>query len=114
MKKNLKVLGVLAATIMLCFAFISCAPSNLEKGAEKMQKAGYEVTISMSELNPENCDGSLIAMKGLSDGLWAFHFKSIDAATDYLDSLGDSKEHLTQDNKWVYYGSEEAIKAFTK
>ena len=118
MKSKLRVLTIIAAILAFCFALTACTPGNFDKGVDKMDKAGYEVT-ELTELiiNVEDCDGGFLATKGLSDTLLAAHFKSVKAATKYYDSIHDNTDddaHLTQDGKWVYYGSEEAIKTFTK
>ena len=115
MKSKLRVLTIIAAILAFCFALTACTPGNFDKGVDKMEKAGYVVVAKT--IDGEDCDGGFLATKGLTDTLLAAHFKSVKAATKYYDSIHDNTDddaHLTQDGKWVYYGSEEAIKTFTK
>ena len=109
MKKFL--LGLLAA--IMCIGMAACAPSSVEKAEEKMQEAGYKV-VAYSKDDAEGMVGGFIATKGLTDltnTMTAVLFDSSDAANDFYSTL--SETDATLDGKWVYWGADEAVEAFT-
>ncbi|MBR2623423.1 MAG: hypothetical protein IKD15_04275, partial [Clostridia bacterium] len=89
------------------------APSTVEKAEEKMEKAGY--TVLAYEKKEEGSVGGFIAKKGIVGGemLTAILFESKDAASDFYGTYSQIDTNAVLDGKWVYSGSEEAVKAFT-
>lgn len=126
MKKIITIIAVIALVAVLGVVLFACAPSSVEKATSKMTKAGYTVS-SYSTKDAEDSDGGITAVKANSlldwDGIYAMHFTSTKAAKKfYEDLIGSDKEdqkeakenNLKQDGKWVYWGSDAAVKAFTK
>lgn len=118
MKKFL--VGLLAA--LACFAMVACVPGDLAKAEAKMEKAEYSVTVSEGDaaqlLYGEECAGFMVATKTEGSGLLntkvytvtAILFETNAAAKAYAEG----KDDVEVSGKWVYSGSEEAVKAFTK
>ena len=100
-------------TAIMCIGMAACAPSSVEKAEEKMEKAGY--TVIAYEGKEEGSVGGFIANKGLIGGetITAILFESKDAATDFYGTYSQLDSNAVLDGKWVYSGSEEAVKAFT-
>ena len=122
MKKTvLTLIAVLALIAMVGVVLVACTPKDLDSAKKKMEKAGY-TCASASYDSYQGCDGSFTASRGglfSGDKLIAMHFESKEAAKKAYNNIqGDSKEdqieNLKQDGQWVYYGSNEAIKAFEK
>lgn len=100
-------------TAIMCIAMVACAPFTVEKAEEKMQEAGYKV-VAYSKDEADGFVGGFIATKGITDltnTMTAVLFETTDQASDFYSTL--SETGATLDGKWVYWGSEEAIKAFT-
>ena len=116
MKKFL--VGLLAA--LACFAMVACVPGDLAKAEEKMEKAGYNVLNH--EVKAEGYVGGIAAsLKGnnmigdafnavAGNGLIAILFETAADAKAYAED----KEDAEVSGKWVFWGSEEAVKAFKK
>ena len=126
MKRFLK---FLAAVSLTAFALLTsaCMPWNLDKAQEKMEKAGYTVTVSREDADKaDDCEGCIIAAKsgdGLlgilnTDTLIAFYFEDKEDATEFLADARGLYETIygtvKQDGKWVYAGTAAAIEAFEK
>ena len=112
--------GLLAA--LTCLMLVACAPSNLEKAEEKLEAAGY--AVKSYDLDAEGYVGGVVATKGGSLGsivggvldgnmFTATLFETTEAAKKYLEKQGENTNYV-QNGKWVYWGSEEAVKAFLK
>lgn len=127
MKKFL--VAILAA--ITCISFAACAPSNVEKAKDKLKDAGYTIVTASEEAVPyvEGSVGSIMAAKGGDtlaetftgggEALTAVLFESKSAAKDYYEKVKDEEAEdedqiIKQDGKWVYIGTESAIKDFTK
>ena len=99
---------------LTCLFLFACTPSSVEKAEDKMEKAGYTV-IAYSDKEAEGLIGGFNATKaeGLFDvdNIMAFFFETKDDAKKFAEKSGDD---VKQDGKWVYWGTEDAIKAFTK
>ena len=104
------IVAILAA--LSCLFLFACVPSNVEKAEEKMEKAGYTV-LAYSDKEAEGLVGGFIATKGLIGGesLTAVLFETVDDAKAFAEEIGSKAK---RDGKWVYYGTEAAIKAFEK
>lgn len=122
MKKTLKIIAIVATVSILALALLACVPSNIDKATSKMEKAGYTVS-SYTDKNAEDCDGGIVAVDGLIPVFYALHFSSSSKAKAYYeDAVGSSKEdkknaesyNYKQKGKWVYRGTDAAIKAFEK
>ena len=101
-------------TAMMCIGMSACAPMSVEKAEEKMQKAGYTV-VAYENKEAEGMVGGFVATAGISgllsgNTMTAVLFDSKDAATDFYSVANQAGAVL--DGKWVYWGSEEAIKEF--
>jgi hypothetical protein len=94
----------------------------LEKAEEKLEAAGY--AVKSYDIDAEGYVGGVVATKGgslgnivggLLDGnmFTATLFETKEAATKYFNELNEDTKAV-QDGKWVYWGSEEAVKAFLK
>lgn len=100
-------------TAIMCIGMSACAPSSVEKAEEKMQEAGYKV-VAYSKDDAEGMVGGFVASKGITDltnSMTAVLFESKDAASDFYSTLSETGAVL--DGKWVYWGAEEAVDAFT-
>ena len=122
-----KFLGLLLA-ICMCVFFVACAPSNVDKAKEKMEEAGYKVTVvgesaaellagvtAVNMMNATKSEGGLLNLQ--IETVTAILFEDATAAKNYYDSVKDDQkenESCKQSGKWVISGTEEAIKAFTK
>lgn len=101
-------------TAIMCIGMAACAPSTVEKAEEKMEKAGYTV-LAYSNEEAEGMVGGFTAKKGLIGGetLTAMLFDSKDSATDFYGTFSQGVKSAVLDGKWVYFGSEAAVEAFT-
>ena len=102
-------------TAIMCIGMSACAPSSIEKAEEKMQEAGYTV-VAYEDKEAEGLVGGFVATAGLSgllsgNTMTALLFDSKDAATDFYSTVSEAGAVL--DGKWVYWGSDEAVEAFT-
>ncbi|MBQ8319705.1 MAG: hypothetical protein IJX81_02390 [Clostridia bacterium] len=107
--------GILAA--LACFCLVACTPSSIDDAKSKMQEAGYTVEAYSNE-EAEGKIGGFIATKstGLlsSESITASLFDTKENATAYYEKVKVIHSDITQDGKWVYWGSEAAVEAFTK
>jgi hypothetical protein len=106
-----KFICALLATLA-CLTLFACTPSNVEKAEAKMKDAGYNVAAYKDE-EAEGVVGGFVATKGLNvlDSITAVLFKTKDDAKKFAEEMGSK---AVQDGKWVYFGAESAIEAFTK
>lgn len=116
MKKFL--VALLAA--LACFAMVACVPSNLAKAEEKMKDAGYHVVAY--DLDAEGYVGGISASLksdnilgdiGNAIGGKTMHAVLFETAAD-AKAYAKDKENVEVNGKWVFWGDEEAIKAFEK
>ena len=107
-----KFICALLATLA-CLTLFACAPSNVEKAEKKMEKAGYTVK-AYEDKEAEGAVGGFVATKGINlfDSITAVLFDNKDDAKAFAEAM--SALNAVQDGKWVYFGSEAAIEAFTK
>jgi hypothetical protein len=112
MKKFLSL--ILAALTCLCFA--ACAPADLDKAKEKMEKAEYSVVVTQEDatelLYGEKAVGMIVASTG---GLL-----NAKVVTAVLFEDAESAKALAKDQdgkaegKWAIWGDESAVDAFLK
>ncbi len=114
-----KLLSVLLAALT-CLFLVACAPADLDKAEEKMEKAGYNVVVdeTFSGLFDDDVVGSIIATKA-GDFLTATLFEDAKSAKEYYDKVKDEdadKEDqiVKKSGKWVFVGTEDAVEDFTK
>ena len=50
MRKTMRIAGIFLA-IMMLFTLTSCTPKTAEKGKEKMEKKGYNVVTTSTDVN---------------------------------------------------------------
>ena len=118
MKKFL--VGLLAA--LACFAMVACVPGDLAKAEEKMEKAGYKVTVADGDLivalYGEEVVGTVTATK--TEGSGAFNTKVYSVTAILFENnaaakfYAEDKEDVEVSGKWVFWGDESAVKAFKK
>lgn len=112
MKKILSLILV----VLTCLCFAACAPSNIEKAKEKMEKAEYSVTVTSEDaaelLYGEKAVGGIIAVTGglvNAKTVTAVLFEDAKSAKE-LAADKDGKA----EGKWAIWGDESAIDAFLK
>ena len=125
-----KIISILLAAFT-CLCLTACAPSDLEKAEEKMEKAGYSVVVTGENaaelLVGDDAEGMIVATKmegGLTnlktETVTAYLFESITDAMEYYkekkDDMDDKddKTVFKMSGKWVIAGTEQAVKDFTK
>ncbi|MBE5739287.1 MAG: hypothetical protein E7349_00345 [Clostridiales bacterium] len=116
-----KFLAAIFAFVM-CLALVACVPADLDKAEDKMEEAGYKVTVMSGDaaelLYGEEVVGLITATKAEGSGILntktytvnAVLFESSKAAKDYAED----KDDVEVSGKWAISGDEEAIKAFKK
>lgn len=125
MKNLIKSLSLVILLTVALLSFVGCAkPANLEKAKEVMSEAGYEVSVDYAAEDDEDGKvGTITAIKsqvGLlefkMDIITATQFKDAKAAKAYYDANIDPEAEgdklLKLEGKWVYFGTEDAIKLF--
>ena len=112
MKKLLTLIVSLLLIVTMAF-MAACTPKDVESAKKKMKEADYTV-IGYESKDAENLVGAFAAtnpLAPLTDTLVALLFEDKESAKDFAEKTG---ENAVQDGKWVYWGAEDAIKAFTK
>ena len=118
MKKVLSVITLLVCVVLL----VACAPKDTEAAAAKMKKAGYLSSTSVaSEVKEDGYVGSITGTKdslseALSSAYTAKLYKTSKQAKAAFNETKDAegKSDATLVGKWVFWGNEEALKAFKK
>lgn len=122
MKKFLKSLSLVFAVVMVGAVLCACVPSNLEKAKARMEDAGYTVvSIGKDDAEAEGLVGGILATKGalLSgvDTITAMLFDSKDSAEKFYEKYVNNQKQdddtlIKQSGKWVFSGTEQALKDF--
>lgn len=121
MRKTMRICGLFLAILML-FTLTSCAPKTAEKGKEKMEKKGYTVVttstdISFGSLYESKTEDVLVCSKEV-DGepctvTVLFYKNAADAKEAYKkskESDGDSKDYkVTRSGKVIVSGNKKAV-----
>ena len=118
MKKVLGVITLLVFVVLL----VACAPKDTEAAAAKMKKAGYLAATSVaSEVKEDGYVGQITGAKdslteALSTAYTAELYKTAKQAKAAYEKTqnAEGKSNATLVGKWVFYGNEEALKAFKK
>lgn len=121
MKKTIKSLLMVAVCVMLCFSLSACKPKNIDKAKSRLEKAGYTVMDYEVEEDAEDVVGAILASNfekvNEIDGMIAILFENKGSAKDYYESVTENngKSMVGEwelSGKWVYSGTERAVKAF--
>lgn len=115
MKKLLKLLSVSLVAILTAVMLIACAPADLDKAEEKMEKLDYIVEAQEIEDNEDGIVGMiLIREDGLSlNMLYAVLFDSSKSAKDYFDEKnGEDEDNVWLEGKWILSGDEDIYEDF--
>ncbi len=115
MKKTIRLVALFLVICMTGMFLIACVPSSIDAAKEKMVKSGYSVS-DYTDNDSEGFVGGIYAYKGLfiapDSSLTALLFQTEEDAVDAANNLSFTSPTL--DGKWIYYGDEDAVKAFTK
>ena len=116
MKKFLRTLCIALVAIVTGVAITACKPGSIEKAETKMEKAGYTVLAYDVSDDAEGFVGGFIAMDiSAGESMCAILFESKEDAEKYAE-LNTKTEYgeVKVEGKWIFAGSEGAIKAFKK
>ena len=116
MKKVLRTLCIALVAIVTGVAITACKPGSIEKAQSKMENAGYTVLAYENNEDIEGFVGGIIAMDvSAGESMVAILFESKDDAEKYAE-LNSKTEYgeIKVEGKWIFAGSEGAIKAFKK
>lgn len=108
MKKLLTLIVSLLLIVTMAF-MAACTPKDVESAKAKMDEAGY-IVVGYENKDAEGLVGGFVATK-ITETITAALFDDKESAKDFAEAMG---EKAVQDGKWVYFGSEGAIKDFTK
>ncbi len=106
MKKLFKLFSLLLAA-GLFLTLTACAPKNMDAAKEKLEDKGYTVVV---------VNNYFVANKGLINGetitgyLYESKKEAKDAIAEIEEKAGDLE--VKQSGKWIYFGTEEAMKDF--
>ena len=102
---------------ILSFGFILFGPKTLEKAESKMEDAGYHVVVmegALAEVTAKDCVGYIIAIKS-DDALTAVLFEDAEDAKTFFEKWEpEENQSVKKTGKWVYMGTENALKDFVK
>ena len=121
MKKVFKSVFMVALCFMLGVGLTACKPKNVDKAISRMEDAGYTIVGYTDGEDAEGYVGGFVASNVESvteiDGMMAMLFDSKSSAEEYFNSITE-KENKSMfgewvlDGKWVYTGSDAAVRAF--
>ncbi len=116
MKKFLRTLCIALVAIVTGVAVTACKPSNIDKAEAKMEKAGYTVLAYSNDDKAEGFVGGFIAMDiSAGESMLAILFESKDDAEKYAEVEKKTEYgEIKVEGKWVFAGTEQAIKDFKK
>lgn len=113
MKKILRTMSLALVAVLACLVMVGCAPANVEKAEAKMEKAGYTVFAYEGSKDAEGFVGGMMATKILDgEAIVAILFDSKENAEEFAKTFTRSEGKTNVAGKWVYAGSEEAVKVF--
>ena len=121
MKKVLKSVFMVALCFMFGLGLTACKPKNVDKAISRMEKAGYTIVGYTDGEDAEGYVDGFVASNVESvneiDGMMALLFESKSDAKEYFNSITENENksmfgEWVLDGKWVYTGSEAAVKAF--
>lgn len=121
MKKFLRAICMAFVVVIAGVALTACKPGSVEKAETKMKDAEYTV-IAYEVKDAEGFVGGFTASKisvgnGVDfDGMIALLFDSKDNAAEFGENFETESKYgeVKVDGKWVYAGTEDAVKAFLK
>lgn len=119
MKKISAFLACVALAAIVVATLTACVPSDLEKAKEKLKDAGY-ATVSF-QASHKGLQGTILATKGLDASINAYFFKDAKSAKAALKKIEDDNKDgkgnesgIKSKGKWIYFGTEQAVKDFEK
>lgn len=115
MKKGSKLLSLACLFVVSTSLLTACKPTSIEKAEKKMEDEGYAVVAY--EVDKDKVDGfvgGFIATNGIisGDSITAILFESADDAKDYYKDVGGEDSKWVREGKWVFMGTDNAIKDF--
>lgn len=108
MKKILTLLVSLLLIVTMAF-MAACTPKDVESAKAKMKEAEY-IVVGYENKEAEGLVGGFVATK-ITETITAVLFDTTENAKEFAEKIG---EKALQSGKWVYFGSEGAIKDFKK
>ncbi len=122
MRKALRLTSI-AVVLMALLALVSCAPKDLDSAIKKMEKKDYvcvedkviiPTALKLVKVECEACfnatkDGESVTAILFADNKTASD--SYEAVKNYAEEHG-SKTEAKKAGKWIYYGTEKAMKDF--
>ena len=127
MKKFVKILSLMVCVVLGVVMLTGCAPSNVEKAKEKMNKAGYtSVSISLKDYSDyEGITGGIVSTRKvdkdtpageIGSSIIVLYFDSAKSAKTAFDKANEDKKFdkktVGRSGKCIYIGTEAAVKAF--
>ena len=115
MKKLLKLLAVSMVAVLTAIMLIACAPADLDKAEEKMEKLDYNVEVVEVDENDDGVVGTIIIKEdGLSLNMaMAVLFDSANSAKTYFEENGgEDKDNVWLEGKWIISGDEDIYEDF--
>ena len=113
MKKLIRLASCVLVLVLSVF-MLACAPASLDKAKEKMEKAGYKVSV----VTEDEGEGIVYAYKG-NEKIMAIMFEDKEDAEEfYNDSVKMyafilfDMDNAVLEGKWIYSGTAQAIKDF--
>lgn len=106
MRKTMRIAGIFLA-IMMLFTLTSCAPKTAEKGKEKMEKKGYTVSttstdVSIGDLFSSKTEAVLVCSKevdGKAVVASVFFYKTTDDAKSAYEELKEKNDKTIDELK---------------
>lgn len=122
--KLIKKFSLVAMLLVAILSLAACAPKDPVKAKEKLEEAGYAVivdgTVQPGILKLAGVDGvsSVITATNGEELLQAYYFAEKGQAKDALEALtkwaekNGKESNFSRSGKWLYAGTEQAIKDF--
>ena len=119
MKKTIKLAALFLVICITGMFLMACMPSSVDAAKDKMTKAGY--SVEDYQVNGDGVVGGIYAFKSSGSVFTgdlttsAINAVLYETEEDAVDAVNASIfSNPTRNGKWLYWGDEEAIEAFTK
>ena len=113
MKKISRLIACALILVLSVFMF-ACTPASLDKAKEKMEKAGYEVSI----VEDDKGEGIMYAYKS-NEQIMAIMFADNESAKAFYNDSAKmyafilfDKDSAVLSGRWIYAGTSQAMKDF--